>query len=99
MTIIMAHEIQVEKGRMEMYKKVIFAVLMISVFGCTALKQRFGTGEETPELKAARAECRAQAAKEAAQYDNSIKRKDYNRVVYDACMEKKGYNQYGKKVK
>ena len=43
-----------------MYKRITFAVLIVSMIGCAALKERFGTGEETPELKAARAECRSQ---------------------------------------
>jgi len=83
-----------------MYKRIVFAVLTVSVIGCAALKQNFGTGEETPELKAARAECRPQAEKEAAaKYTNSLKREDYNRFLFDTCMEKKGYNKFGQKVK
>lgn len=83
-----------------MYKRIFFVLLLISVFGCAELKERFGTGEETPELNVARTECRSLAAKEAtAKHQNPIKRMDYNRLVFDACMEKKGYNQYGKKVK
>ena len=83
-----------------MYKRITFAVLIVSVIGCAFLKGRFGTGEETSELKAARAECHSQAEKKAvAKYKNWIKQEDYYRVVFEACMEKKGYNQYGKKVK
>ena len=83
-----------------MFNKIICAVLIVSVIGCTALKKNFGTGEETPALKAARAECRSKADKEAmAKYDNGIKQEDYNRLVFDICMEKKGYNKFGKKVK
>ena len=84
-----------------MFNKIVFAALIVSLTGCAELKQRFGTGEETPELKTARAECRSKAEQEASAkfYENRIKQEDYTRVVYDACMEKKGYNQYGKKVK
>ncbi|MDH3257262.1 MAG: hypothetical protein OEM27_06565 [Nitrospinota bacterium] len=82
-----------------MYRRIVFAVLTVSVIGCAALKQNFGTGEETPELKAARAECRPQAEKEAAgKYQNPIKQEDYIRLLFDTCMEKKGYNKFGKKV-
>ena len=82
-----------------MCKKAVFAVLMVSLIGCSDLKQRYGTGVETQELRTARAECRAQGEKESAQYENRIKRKDYNRVVYEACMKSKGYNRLGKKIK
>ena len=83
-----------------MYKKITFAVLMVSLMGCTALKQRFGTGEETPELKATRAECRAQAEKEAAEkYKSKVSQQEHTRLAFEACMESKGYNRLGKKVK
>ena len=82
-----------------MYKRIIFAILTVSMIGCTVLKERFGTGEDTPELRAARAECRSIAEKEAAaKYLSPIKQKDHIRLVFDDCMKKKGYNQYGKKV-
>jgi hypothetical protein len=83
-----------------MYKRIAFALLIVSVIGCSVLKENFGTGEETPELKAARAECRSQAEKEAiGKYESTIKREDYIRLVFDICMDKKGYNKFGKKVK
>ena len=83
-----------------MLNKIIFAMLIVSLVGCTALKKNFGTGEETPELKAARAECRSLAEKKAmAKYDSGIKQEDYNRLIFDNCMEKKGYNKFGRKVK
>jgi len=83
-----------------MYKKITFAVLIASMVGCTFLKERFGTGEDTPELRAARAECRSMAEKEAAaKYQSTISQKEYTRTTFDACMKEKGYNQYGKKVK
>jgi hypothetical protein len=83
-----------------MTQKIIMVVLIISVVGCTALKQRFGTGEETPALKAARAECRSQAEKEAiAKYESTVSQKEHTRVAFDACMSKKGYNKFGKKVR
>ena len=82
-----------------MYKGIILAVLVVSMIGCGALKNRFGTGEDTPELRAARAECRSMAEKEAtAKYKSTVSQKEYTRVAFDACMKKKGYNQYGKKV-
>lgn len=82
-----------------MYKRVIFAVLIVSVIGCGALKERFGTGEETPALKATRAECRSMAEKEAAaKYQSTVSQKEYTRIAFDACMKKKGYNKYGKKL-
>ena len=78
--------------------RIIFAALIVSMIGCTTLKERFGTGEETPELRAARAECRSLAEKESATYQSPIQQKDHTRVVFDACMKDKGYNQYGRKV-
>jgi len=82
-----------------MSKKIIFALLVVSMVGCTALKERFGTGEQTPELKAAQDECRSLAEKEAvAKYQQVIKQKEHTRIAFDACMEKKGYNKYGRKV-
>jgi len=82
-----------------MYKRIIFSVLIVGMIGCTVLKERFGTGEDTPELRTARAECRSMAEKEAAaKYQSTVSQKEYTRVAFDACMKKKGYNQYGKKV-
>ncbi len=82
-----------------MYKRITFAVLIVSMIGCTALKERFGTGEETPELKAVRAECRSLAEKEAfAKYEMPIHQKEHTRIAFDDCMKSKGYNRYGKKV-
>jgi len=83
-----------------MYKRAVFVLLMVIVTGCTALKKNFGTGEETSELKAARSECRIKADREAiAKYRNRIKQEDYNRLVFDTCMEEKGYDKFGKKVR
>ena len=91
---------QIEKGEDGMYKRITFAVLMVSVIGCTVLKQNFGTAEETPELREARSECRSQAEKKSlGKFENRIKQEDYHRSVFDTCMEKKGYNKFGKKVK
>ena len=82
-----------------MYKRLTFALLVVSMIGCTALKKRFGTGEDTPELREARAECRSMAEKEAvAKYQSTVSQKEYTRNAFDACMKKKGYNQYGGKV-
>jgi len=82
-----------------MYKRIIFAVLIVGMIGCTILKERFGTGGDTPELRTARAECRSMAEKKAAaKYQSIVSQKEYTRVAFDACMKKKGYNQYGKKV-
>jgi len=82
-----------------MCKRLTFAVLVISMIGCAVLKERFGTGEDTPELRAAQAECRSMAEKEAiAKYQAPIQQKEHIRITFDACMKKKGYNQYGKKV-
>jgi len=82
-----------------MYKRITLAVLILSVIGCTALKERFGTGEETPELKATRTECRSMAEKEAAaKYQSTISRIEHARIAFDACMGRKGYNRFGKKL-
>lgn len=81
-----------------MCKRAVFVLLMVSMTSCTALKKNFGTGAETPELKAARSECRVKADKEAiAKYRNRVKQEDHNRLVFDTCMEKKGYDKFGKK--
>ncbi len=83
-----------------MDKRTVLVVLVVSLIGCTALKQRFGTGVETPELKAARSECRAMAKKEAIEkYESKISQQEHTRIAFEACMEKKGYNRLGKKVK
>ncbi|MDH5459033.1 MAG: hypothetical protein OEY26_09975, partial [Nitrospinota bacterium] len=88
-----------KEGGGVMYKKITFAVLIASMVGCTFLKERFGTGEDTPELRAARSECRSMAEKEAvAKYQAPIQQKEHIRITFDACMKEKGYNQYGKKV-
>jgi len=74
-----------------MVKRIAFAVLVISLISCAQLKKRFGTGEETPELKAARSECRSSAEKEAkAKYQSTISQKEHTRVAFDDCMDKKG---------
>ena len=91
---------QVGKGEDNIFKIITFAVLFVSVIGCNPLKEKFRTGEETPELEAARAECRSLADKDtSAKGEGVIRQMDRTRVVYDTCMEKKGYDQYGKKVK
>ena len=83
-----------------MFTRITLAVLMVSLISCTELKQRFGTGEETPQLKAARADCRAKAEKEAIRkYQSTISQKEYPRSAFDACMDAKGYNKFGKKIK
>jgi hypothetical protein len=83
-----------------MYKRIVFAVLIVSVMGCNPLKEKFGTGEETPELKAAHSECRSLADKDApVKGEGMIKQMDRTRAVYDDCMKKKGYDRYGKKIK
>jgi hypothetical protein len=82
-----------------MYKRITFAVLIVSVIGCAALKERFGTGKETPELRATQDKCRSLAQKEAAaKYQSIISQKEHTRIAFDACMERKGYNRFGKKI-
>lgn len=83
-----------------MFTRIALAALMVSMASCTALKQRFGTGEETPQLKVARADCRAKAEKEAIRkYQSTISQKEHTRIAFDACMKAKGYNRFGKKIK
>lgn len=84
-----------------MFKKFALALLIFSLIGgCTTLKQRFGTGEETPELVAARKECRSKAEREAvAKYQSTVSQKEHTRIAFDACMKGKGYNKFGKKVR
>ncbi len=83
-----------------MFARIALAVLMVSMISCAGLKKRFGTGEETPQLKAARADCRAKAEKEAIRkFESTISQKEYTRIAFDACMDAKGYNKFGKKVK
>lgn len=82
-----------------MFKKIVYVVLVISLIGCTQLKKRFGTGEETPELKAARSDCRSKAEREAmAKFASTVSQKEHTRKAFDACMKQKGYNEYGRKV-
>ncbi|MDH5400823.1 MAG: hypothetical protein OEX02_21905 [Cyclobacteriaceae bacterium] len=83
-----------------MYKKIVFSILVIALASCTQLKKRFGTGEETPQLEAARKECRSQAEKEAmAKFESTVSQKEHTRKAFEACMDKKGYNRFGKKVR
>ncbi len=83
-----------------MFTRIALAVLVVSMISCTELKQRFGTGEETSQLKAARADCRAKAEKEAIRkYESIISQKEHTRIAFDACMEAKGYDRFGKKIK
>ena len=83
-----------------MYKRVIFAVLIVSMIGCTALKEKYGTGEETPELRVARAECHSKADKETiAKYQYTGTQINQARIVFDACMKAKGYNKVGQKIR
>ena len=82
-----------------MCKKITFVVLIISLIGCTALKEKYGTGEETPELRAARAECHSKADKETTgKYQYMGTQINQARIIFDACMKAKGYNKVGKKV-
>jgi len=82
-----------------MCQRIILALLIVSAVGCSVLKEKFGTVEETPELKAARTECRSLADKDTSAKDQGvIKRLDRPRAVYDDCMVKKGYNKFGRKV-
>ena len=83
-----------------MYKRIILALMVVGMISCSALKKQFGTGEETPELKAAREECNAQAKKEAIEkYESKISQNEHKRIAFEACMEEKGYNRLGKKIK
>ena len=82
-----------------MYERITFVLLIVSMVGCAALKERFGTVEETPELLAARTECRSLADKDTSAKDQGIfKKMDSTRAVYDDCMKKKGYSNGGRKV-
>lgn len=84
-----------------MLKKFIFALLVFGLMGgCTQLKQRFGTGEETPELIAARKSCRSQAERAAAaKFKSTVSQKEHTRIAFEACLKGKGYNRFGKKVR
>ena len=83
-----------------MFARIALAVLMVSMISCAGLKERFGTGEETPQLIAARADCRAKAENEAIRkFEGTISQKEYTRIAFDACMDAKGYNKFGKKIK
>lgn len=83
-----------------MFNKIILAVMVFSMIGCAGLKKRHTAGEETPELKAARAECQALMNKETASKDSiPIARKFRARSEFVACMDHKGYDRYGKKVR
>jgi hypothetical protein len=82
-----------------MYVRITFVFLIVSMIGCGALKERFGTVEETPELESARTECRFLADKDTSAKDQGIfKKMDSTRAVYDDCMKNKGYSKGGRKV-
>jgi hypothetical protein len=83
-----------------MHKRIIFTLLIVSMIGCAFFKERFGTGEETPELIAAREECRSLAEKEAAEkYESIISQKEHTRIAFDDCVEKRGFDRTGRKIK
>jgi len=90
-----------KKGEENMFKRIIFAMLIISVIGCKPLKEKFGTAEETPELRAARSECRSLADKGdiVRKGEGVIKQADRTRAVYDDCMKEKGFDKFGKEIK
>lgn len=73
--------------------------LIVSATGCAQLKDRFGTPEQTPQLSKDRNSCHDQSEKEVAQLGlSAIKRQDVKRNAYRACMKKKGYNRFDKKI-
>ncbi len=72
----------------------IFLIFSGWMLGCTQLKERFGTTEETPELAMDREKCQKEADRIAANSTaNAIKRMDIRREAYNDCMNKKGHNK------
>ncbi len=72
----------------------IFLVFSSWMLGCTQLKERFGTTEETPELAMDREKCQKEADRIASDSTaNAIKRMDIRREAYNDCMNKKGHNK------
>ena len=78
-----------------MVKIFLCLVLMIGMASCYSIKERFGTAEETPQLKADRSHCREESKKAVADSTkNIIKKSDEKRNVYKACMKDKGYDRH-----
>ena len=82
-----------------MYKVFLCVVLIMTLASCSAIKERFGTAEETPQLKADRSHCQEESEKAVAGSTKSfIKKSDKKRNVYEACMKKKGYDLHDRPI-
>ena len=82
-----------------MYKVILCLVLMMSMASCSEIKKRFGTAEETPQLKADRSYCHGASEKAVAGSTISfIKKSDKKRNAYEACMKSKGYDRHDRPI-
>jgi len=82
-----------------MVKVILCLVLMIGLASCSSIKERFGTAEETPQLKADRSHCREMSKKAVAgSTKNAIKKSDEKRNAYKACMKNKGYDRHDRPI-
>jgi len=82
-----------------MFRKFLVMVMVVLFVGCAQLKDRFGTPEETAELKKDRAYCQSVAEESVANsQSNAIKRSDEKRNAYRACMKNKGYDSKDRKT-
>ena len=79
----------------------VLLVFWILASGCTVLKKQFGAPKETPELEAARNECKTQTAaamKKKEKKTNPISKQDDRRQMFRICMREKGYDHLGRKI-
>jgi len=82
-----------------MFRKFLVMGMVVLFVGCAQLKNRFGTPEETAELKKDRAHCQSESEKSvASSTSNAIKRSDEKRNAYRACMKNKGYDSKDRKI-
>ena len=74
--------------------------------GCSALQKHLGAPDYTPELKAAEEECTVLANEAADKREKErgkkfifLQRGEVKRVLFQECMQRKGYDSLGRKKK
>lgn len=73
--------------------------LMMGLTSCKTMKENFGTAEETPELTAARNDCRAESENSVKDSKEPLFKKHRSkRDAYSTCMRNKGYDRQGQSI-
>lgn len=74
-------------------------VLVMGLASCSTIKEKFGTAEQTPQLKADRSHCQEKSEKSVAGSTKFIiKKLDEKRNAYKACMKSKGYDRHDRPI-